>query len=826
MKSTNRTIPDSTDALISRGPRDDPSLTRRRLRSAAAILVCAAIGLALVLFSVLSGGLTPASLSAAAGMASLAVAVGLAWALWTRSDLPSDTRAEASLPSAERAFEVETHIETIADMEWQVFDTRERYRDLLDSQANVIMRFGAGRRLTFVNRAGCRTFGLDPVDSLGQPFEFVVRAVDLDQSEPRSGEENSRRYINEVETADGPRWFSWEERPVASASRSPGEMQLVGRDVTEDRVIEQRLADARDLAEAANRAKSRFLAAMSHEIRTPMNGIVGMTGLLRETSTTPEQLTYIQAIEQSARTLRSLIDEILDFSKIEAGKLVLRNARFDLERCVEGTIELLAPRAYEKGLELAWTMSPSMPRRLRGDEARVRQILLNLVSNAIKFTKTGGVVVEVDCSAMVPDVGPKRSGAENKQSQQNQQNQHLDEATPHSVGSRSRGAAPRSPKQAVIRLSVRDTGIGLSEDEQRTVFSEFEQSGHQDGRRESGTGLGLAISQQLARAMGGSIHVSSIKGQGSEFVAELVLQVADDITIGEGRPAVSEETRVLLAFDRLIERRALATVLTAQGLCVTEIDVDDAFEVLRQAAQSGTGFDRIIVDADVGLTSAVSIVSLARELLPASQLKALVAIDPSARANLKAFHEHGFEAYLIRPVRPATLLRQLAQPGDNAAGAPETAAVSDLDEEASGNRVSADTRPFVLLAEDNDINALLARCVIEKAGCRVETVKTGREAVAHMQAAAASRSGAEWPDLILMDIFMPEMDGVEAATRIRETYDHPPPMIALTANAFEEDRQKYLKSGLDDFLAKPFEIDQLSDMLRRWTTKSPARRVV
>lgn len=290
---------------------------------------------------------------------------------------------------------LERKLEELKDLQWQIRENEARYRDLLDNQADVILRRDAEWRLTFVNQAFCRVFGRERAAVLGQPFRPRVFAGDEACPLAPGAAIRHQRYVQEIETAAGPRWFEWEEHAVPASEGAMAEVQSLGRDITEERRVQAQLTDARRQAEAANRAKSRFLAAMSHEIRTPMNGILGMTGLLGETELSAEQQTYAQAIDRSARTLLSLIDEILDFSKIEADKLVLKSEQLSIEDSVQGVVELLAPKAYEKGIDIAWAVDPAVPRVLLGDEVRLRQIVTNLVGNAIKFTDAGGVLVTV-----------------------------------------------------------------------------------------------------------------------------------------------------------------------------------------------------------------------------------------------------------------------------------------------------------------------------------------------------------------------------------------------------------------------------------------------
>src|SRR5262245_10158394 len=423
---------------------------------------------------------------------------------------------------------LERGLEELKDIQWQIRENEARYRDLLDTQADVILRRDAQGRLTFVNRAFCLVFGVEREDVLGRPFQYRVLAGDPTLPLAPGGQLRQQRYVQEIDTAAGPRWFEWEEHAVLGGETPVAEVQCLGRDITEERRAEAELNEARKQAVAANRAKSRFLAAMSHEIRTPMNGILGMTQLLCETDLAPEQQTYARAIDQSARTLLILIDEILDFSKIEADKLQLNCADLALDECVQGVVELLAPKAYEKGIDIAWAIDPKLPRHLMGDEVRLRQIITNLVGNAIKFTDSGGVLI----TAALPAHGAKPPEGE-----------------------------------VVVTITVEDTGIGIPPEALATLFGEFEQAELALERRQGGTGLGLAISRRLARAMGGDIQLTSRAGCGSTFVATVRLKGAEQPAPARpGRAKITSVPHVLSVLDRPIERRALRLALEGAGI--------------------------------------------------------------------------------------------------------------------------------------------------------------------------------------------------------------------------------------------------------------------
>jgi PAS domain S-box-containing protein len=682
---------------------------------------------------------------------------------------------------------LERGLEALKDIQWEIRENEARYRDLLDNQADVILRRDAEGRLTFVNQAFCRVFGVERRDVLGEVFAPSVLAGDMVAPLAPGLARREQRYVQQIETSAGPRWFEWEEHVVAAADAAVPEVQCLGRDVTEGRETEAELREARLQAEAANRAKSRFLAAMSHEIRTPMNGILGMTSLLCDTELSPEQQTYAKAIERSARTLLTLIDEILDFSKIEADKLQLKSAPLAIGECVQGVVELLAPKAYEKGIDIAWAIDPRLPILLLGDEVRLRQILTNLVGNAIKFTDKGGVLVTVTRAA--------------------------------------NGTGDGAPESDEVRIAVavEDTGIGIDQEALPFLFFEFEQAEAAVRRRQGGTGLGLAISRRLARAMAGDIHVASMAGAGSKFTAVLHLgRVQGPPLEREGGAPRWIGQHVLLALDRPIERRALRLSLEGAGIPVEDCTSADAEGLIRAAAQAGEPFTTVVVGHQGGWQDGKRLLDSAREVAAGQTVQGFVVLDTSTKADFADFRSAGFDAYLVRPVRPQSVLTHLESVASPMAA--PTLARPEPEPARSGGR-----RPIVLLVEDNDINALLARRMLEKANCEVSVRGNGREAVEAVRQRFASSDPPF--DLIFMDVHMPVVDGLEATRLIKEFYvaqpdaaSRAPPIVALTANAFEEDRRRCLDAGMDDYLAKPFDRDDLERMLDKWCSARTTTR--
>ncbi|MFL9825805.1 ATP-binding protein [Rhodoplanes sp. SY1] len=518
------------------------------------------------------------------------------------------------------------------------------------------------------------------------------------------------------------------------------------------------LIAVRQEAEAAGRAKNRFLATVSHEIRTPLNGILGMSELLLDTPLTPAQATYAEAVRTSGRALLTLIEDILDFAKIESGRITVTARPFGLAAMVESVVELLAPRAHEKNIEIAAFVDPALAAEVVGDDARLRQVLLNLVGNAVKFTPAGSVTVT---------------------------------------------AAP-GPRAGTVIIAVQDTGIGIAPDAQERIFGEFEQAEDGADRRFGGTGLGLAITRRIVARLDGTITVDSAPGAGATFRVTLPLPAADGAAPTTAAPDLSGRGVLVVATDPC-GVAALVRQLDAWGARTAVATPDAAADALAREA-----CDTVLVDRSIGTTAAAALVP---ELRAAS--RRLVMLRPSERGELPGFEAAGFTDYLIKPVRAASLAVRLgaaAEPAQGAAPVPTPDAPS-AEADAHGSSRA------VLVAEDNPINALLVRALLERLGHRVTVTSDGLAAVAAWQQAATDGSPY---DVILMDLHMPGLDGLSATRQIRAheaEQGRPAALIAaLTADASPADPAAYTAAGLDAVLVKPLDRDRLEAVLAHGRT--------
>jgi PAS domain S-box-containing protein len=645
---------------------------------------------------------------------------------------------------------LEERVEALSDRNWELKEAEERTRSFLEAQGDVIVRRDGGGRITYVNDAFCALAGRPREALAGSAFKLDVR----EEGEAVVLADGTRVCDQKIATPQGARWIAWREVAVRGSSAERTETQSVGRDVTDRAETERALADARDQAEAANRAKSRFLAMVSHEIRTPLNGILGMAGLMLDTSLTPEQATYAKAIKTSGDTLLSLIEEILDFSKIEAGKLDLEARAFAPATLIEETVELLSPRAHDKGIEIAAYVDDRVPAQVIGDAARLRQVLLNLAGNAIKFTEQGGIAVTVE-----PGIWPDE-----------------------------------------IQLAVRDTGVGIPPEAQARVFREFEQADDGSTRRYGGTGLGLAITKRIVERMGGRIDLDSIAGGGSTFTVTLPLPAAADAAPPFVPPRLGG-TAVLIVAPGAVEASLVARRLGAWGAS-TAVVADAA---VTAALLPERRWDAVLVDHALG-SDAVQ--ALARAIGTTVERR-IVLVTPGDRHALAALQAAGFTGYLVKPVRAASLAARFA--GE---GAFEREPAAELVEAPLVPAPGTSAGLAILVAEDNDINALLARSLLVKLGHRPIMAKNGAIAV---ESWLAAQVAGEPYDLVLMDVNMPEVDGIEATRRIRAAEGARgaarTPIVALTANAFDEDRNACVEAGMDGFLAKPLDRERLEAAL-------------
>ncbi len=655
-------------------------------------------------------------------------------------------------------------------------EAERQYRELVESASDLVWRVDAAGRWSFLNRAALEIYGAAAEDLVGRPLTERVAPEQAERDRQAFGRVLAGGELSDYETVHRdvrgePRHLSFAARPLRDPEGRVVGAHGMARDVTARVQARAGLEEARDAAERLAALRSAFVANMSHEIRTPMNGVLGLSELLLDTALTPEQRRSLELLHGSAQALLAVIDDILDFSKIEAGQLELEQIPFDVQGLVDATVRLLAVRAAGRGIELLADVDPAVPRAVRGDPGRLRQVLTNLLGNALKFTERGEVAVTVK-----------------------------------PVGAACDGSVQ-------LRFGVRDTGIGIPAERIGAIFEEFTQVDASTTRRFGGTGLGLSISRRLVGLMGGELAAQSAVGVGSEFFFTITLRIEAEGAVAGGRAALRHDgLPVLIVDDNAANRRILHGMLAAAGLAVAEAaSADHALKSLRAACAGGTPFRLAVIDSQMPGRDGFDFAAVVKGDAALADTRLLMLTSAGRRGDGKRCRELGVEGYLTKPVSRVELLEAIAS---------VLAGTERLEEVVTRHSMAEARRQLrILVAEDNPVNQEVARALLQRRGHDVTVVENGRLAVEVVQ-----KGGF---DVVLMDVQMPEMDGLAATRAIRALPAHAGiPIIAVTAHALAEEHARCLAAGMQACVVKPFRPDALFAVVEGWGGGDDAGREV
>src|SRR5579859_1239185 len=678
-----------------------------------------------------------------------------------------------------RTEELQSEVKERMRAEEALSEERRVLRALIDNVPDFMYVKDADCRFLLANLAVARQMGANtPEELLGKSdFDFYPRDLattfyEDEQKVIRSGQAVVNREEKGVDSHGNESEIMTTQVPLRDKNGRVTGLVGIGHDITHLKKVQEEMKMAREAAEAASRAKSEFLANMSHEIRTPLNGVMGMTDLALETELTPEQREYLETVKMSGDTLLTVINDILDFSKIEAGKIDLEAVDFNLRESLETTLKTLALRADEKGLELLCEVAPEVPEIVRGDSSRLRQIVINLVGNAIKFTATGEIAVKVQVES-------------------------------------------RDGLDCICRFTVADTGIGIPEDKREVIFDPFSQADSSTTRKYGGTGLGLTISTRLVRMMGGKIWVESEVGRGSQFhfTARLGRADAREIKVGTiAPPELLSGVKVLVVDDNRTNRRILEGMLLRWQMKPTSTDGGrSALAELSAAREAGVPYGLILTDMHMPDMDGFALVEEIRRRPELSTATIMMLTSAGHRGDAARCQQLGVSAYLLKPIRQSELREAV---GRVLGAREEQGAIPLITRFSLQDARDPDAFLSVLIAEDNLVNQRLAVRLLEKRGHRVVLAATGLEALKALE--------KESFDLVLMDVQMPEMDGLEATAAIREKEKSSglhQDIVALTAHAMKGDREKCLAGGMDGYLAKPIRPQELDHLLATYIAR-------